>query len=198
MGISQWIDIQNLVTTGKQVSDRLTAAFSNIDAELTKIVTIEQNILNNTNQILAINERESVFASLVGQDVPTYSLSAISTPIDYFTTSGDGNFVTANKTLGTITPATTGWYRVSFMASMSFTSASATRTIGLDLINTTDTTTIAQSNINIPKDAIHDAESLSAILQLTGGKAYRLDISSSVDMDITFDTMNFAVELVSY
>lgn len=184
----QWVGIVDNQDTGEEVEAKLTASFA---AAETTITAVE-------NQILAINERESVFASLNGQSTPTYSLTTTPTSIDGYSTIGNGNFMSGSTVNGTITPATTGWYRVSFIISMTFTSASVTRTIALNLKNVTDNITIAHSNINIPKDATQDAESLTAIMQLTAGKSYALDISSSVNADVTLDTANFSVELVSY
>lgn len=184
----QWIGIVDNQDTGEQVEAKLTTSFTNAENAITSL----------ENEVLAITQRESVFASLVGQTSPLYSLTSTKQTIGGFSSSGNGNFIASSALNGTITPSENGWYRVSFMTSMTFTSSSVTRTISLDLVNSTDSQIVASSNVNIPKDATADAESLTAVLYLTANKSYKIDISSSVNMDITFDTMNFAVELVSY
>jgi hypothetical protein len=160
------------------------------------LTTVEKTSYDET--VVKMGDTYSIFTSMQGQTTPLYSLTTTPTSIDGFTVHKDGNFMVSDLLAGTISPDKTGWYRISFIASLSFTSASTTRTLVFDLVNVTDATIVASTNINVPKDATIDGESLTAIMELTANKDYALQVSSSVNMDVTFDLINFSADLVGY
>ena len=202
MGISQWIDIQNLVTTGKQVSDRLTAAFSNIDAELTKIPTIESSVQGNTTSIATaesdistLQDNAGTFVVLNGKTTPTVSLTTSAQAISGYSLGHAGTNMSVNATNGTFTPTVSGWYMVSFLADISFTPSNSTRSTTLSMNN--GVFDIASSVIDIPRDISRNSKTLSMAMQLIGGLDYSITMSGSENIDITFNAINVSARLIA-
>lgn len=139
----------------------------------------------------------AVSAALSGQSGSgTYSLTATpQTLLDY--ALEDEVVAVGDKTLGTITLPNDGRYRANFTACISFPSSTSTRTIYIDLYDDTDATSQFIYSKNIPIDATEDALSFNFPLNELSGSVYKIRLSSSTAIDVTFDNVSFDMTSIS-
>lgn len=152
------------------------------DAQGQLFVTIENHI--NTPAVIGVMENQTL-----GND--SYSITSTPQAIINYNTSG--NIVIGVDALaGTVTVPKDGFYRVSFNASISFSSDNNTNSISFDIYDKTAATTVKSFSTNIPKDATEDSVSFSPAMLLTEGHEYQIVMSGS-NMDITLDEVSYDI-----
>lgn len=124
-----------------------------------------------------------------------YSVTAAAQPInDYFF---EGSVVMAvDKVLGTIDTPATGFYNGAFTAAMSFASSTSTRTIYIEIFETTVAGIIFTLPFNIPRDATETGISFSSKFLASAGHSYQMRIRSSVAITVTFADLDMDIESV--
>jgi len=178
---SGWTGITDLVDTGNSVATKLDNAFTALDTDIANIVL-----------------RETIYASLAAPVPATYNLTATPQVVKGYSTAYVGNYMTIDAVNGTITPTMSGEYRISFLGSMTFTSTVTTRTVTLELYNVTDSVSLGEVYMNMPRDSTKDSIDPVASFPLVAGKAYAVRVSSAPDMSITFGLCNFAIDIVGF
>ena len=199
----------NLITTNTNLDITNTNVTANLDAindldvrvtqnetDITAITPLTTRVADLEAEDIVINNKVNSFGLLTGLTDAQYSVSPTPQAILNYTSGPVGGVFTSNLTDGTLLTSLTGYYRVSFIGDISFASSSQTRSISLELVNFTDNEVEAVSTMNIPRDAVVDSKSLTAVLSLTEGKEYGLRVSSSVGMVVTFNMINLSMELV--
>lgn len=151
------------------------------------------NIGLNASAIADILTKITSYASLTGLSSPQYSLTPLPTQITGYLAKVSNGYVTADIG-GTISVSTSGIYQVTYTGDVSFLSVNSTRVIELELYD--GTSVVADSVINIPRDASRDSETLSMMMPLESGKDYSIRISSNTNMDITFNAINLSFKYV--
>ena len=156
------------------------------------------SVLDGTLFVLLVNNTNlpTIYGGLQGKTVPLTPLTA--TPIDitgYITETE--NVVTVDATTGVITLPNAGAYRSNFAASISFTSATTTRSVAFEVYDVTGTAVAFTYTKNIPRDATEDSLSFSFPAQAVVNNQIKMRVSSVPNMSITFESIVFDIESVN-
>lgn len=193
--------INNVMDYVSQHDTDIQTSYSVIGTHDNRLVDLELDVSTNKTKITDVEQAifdmqvtSSVFGVLEGTFTNKQTTN-IPVTITGFSVSDMGNFVGVNKTAGTITPAYTGWYRVTMFGVFAHTAENISRSFAIELVED-GTTNKGAAIVNIPRDVGSSSASLNALINLQGGSAYTLQMSSSVVLDFDVENLNFSIERV--
>ena len=147
------------------------------------------SIINNTTL-------PNIYGGLQGQTTPLYALTTTAQDIINYTTETE-SVVTVDSATGIITLPYAGGYRANFVTTVSFVSATSTRTVTFEVYDVTGAA-IAYSFIkNIPRNATQDSICFSFPATAVVNNQIKMRVKSSVAMNLTFDSIVYDIESVS-
>lgn len=126
----------------------------------------------------------------------TVSLTTTSAVLTNYSSSTD-IILTATTSTGDILLPYSGIYKADISVDMSFITSTASRTLIMELYNTTTSTVTSTFNINIPRDSVVDSRLLSKVITATAGDRYVLRVKGSTAFDITFNSIDFVINSVN-
>lgn len=147
------------------------------------------SIINNTTF-------PSIYGGLKNLTTPAVSVTTTSADITGYVTT-TSSVVTVNATTGVITLPYAGAYRSNFVADISFTSATTTRSVTFEIYDVTGTAIAYSYTKNIPRDATRDGLSFSFPQTAVVNNEVKMMIKASESLTITFNSIIFDIESVS-
>ena len=140
----------------------------------------------------------SVFGGLIGQTVgnETYSVTTTSQDIVNYD-DADSIVEVVDPLLGTIEISNDGLYNVFFSASISFPSATSTRSITVELYDDTLPAIVFSFVKNIPRDATEDGLSFTYSVRESIGNVLKMRIKASTSISVTFSDIEFGVQSIN-
>ena len=156
------------------------------DASLGKLFVF---IINNKNL-------PQVVGGMQGQNTPLYPVVTTAQDILDYTTE-ESVVVSTSLLNGTITVPNAGNYRMHFTASITFPSATATRSVTFEFYDQTNTAILFSYVKNIPRDATEDGLGFSFPISSAISDIYKIRIKSSTAIAVTFTDISFDIESVT-
>lgn len=147
------------------------------------------SIINNTTF-------PSIYGGLKNLTTPAVALTTTSQDITGYVTT-NSSVVTVNATTGVITLPYAGAYRSNFVADISFTSATTTRSVTFEIYDVTGTAIAYSYTKNIPRDATQDGLSFSFPQTAVVNNEVKMMVKASESLTITFNSIIFDIESVS-
>jgi len=124
-----------------------------------------------------------------------YNLTSTPQVIDDYLFEGSVA-MTVDKVSGTIITPVEGFYNGSFTASGTFSSSAQTRTLYVEIFESTVDGVIFTFPFNVPRDATTGGVNFNAKFIAAPGKTYSMRISSIPNMTITIDNVSMDIESV--
>lgn len=140
----------------------------------------------------------SVIGGLQGQVAPTdlYSVTTSPQSIENYVT--EETIVTGvNLLAGVVTLPLDGKYRASVALNMTFPDSASTRTLTLEVYDSTNTDVIYAYDKSIPRDSTFDSLSFNWPFSGLAGTQYVLRIKADVAVDVTLAAISFDIESIS-
>jgi len=113
-----------------------------------------------------------------------YNLAAIAQNIENYATDGNVGVI-VDLPNGTITVPVDGFYGGSFSTTLSFTSASSTRTVHAEIYNITTATVVSTYTYNVPRDATEASFSFTSKFIGSANDVYVMRFRSDPNMTVT-------------
>lgn len=180
-------------TTAGTYSSTVPAIKTVVGGVLVADATTGRLFVNITN----IQAIPSVFAVLKGQSAGgVYNLTTTAQDLINFSSKNE-IITTANIATGTITLPLDGQYKASMTASITFPSATSTRSVIAEVYDATNSAILYSYTKNIPRDATDDAFSFSWPLSTTTGNIQKIRLKSSVAIAITFVDVAYDITSIS-
>jgi len=147
------------------------------------------SIINNTTF-------PSIYGGLKNLTTPAVAVTTTSADITGYVTT-NSSVVTVNATTGIITLPYAGAYRSNFVADISFSSATTTRSVTFEIYDVTGTAIAYSYTKNIPRDATQDGLSFSFPQTAVVNNEVKMMVKASESLTITFNSIIFDIESVS-
>lgn len=190
-GVSAGVPLYLSDTTAGTFTATAPSIISQIGGATTSAVSgnLFVSIINNTTF-------PSIYGGLKNLTTPAVSVTTTSADITGYVTT-NSSVVTVNATTGVITLPYAGAYRSNFVADISFTSATTTRSVTFEIYDATGTAIAYSYTKNIPRDATQDGLSFSFPQTAVVNNEVKMMVKASESMTITFNSIIFDIESVN-
>ena len=184
------------------LSDTVAGALTNTPPDIISQVggTTISDATNGEIIVSIINNMNlpSVFGGIIGQTAgnETYALTTTAQDINDYQTE-ESVVENVDVLNGTIEISNDGLYNMTFSASITFPSATTTRSVTVEFYDDTTSTVLFSYVKNIPRDATADAFSFSYPVRESSGNVFKMRIKSSVAISITFTDIVFGIQSIN-